>query len=391
MFKHLNKWLNSLLDRQILKDGTRYDHSLIWMLALVTCFSLIMVYSSSIAYAGYDNNNQWFFLQRQMGFVTIGGICAFFVARFIPMKRLNEFAPYLLIFSYILLIVVLFAGREINGARRWIHVGPFNIQPTEFFKAALILYLASFLTRREDIVTQFKKVILIGIPIGVGAGLIYLEPDTGSLIVVLTVSISMLFLGGLPMSWFLTAAGIAIGLVGFIIAVSPYRMARVTGFLDPWADALGKGYQLSHALMASARGEFIGVGLGASLEKRFYLPEAHTDFIFAVISEEFGLLGGIILICVYLWIVLRALQIGQQAKKLELYFSAYAAQGIGLWIGIQSFFHMGVNWGILPTKGLTLPLISYGGSAVIIMLVCMAILVRIDYENRQKMQGFPIL
>ena len=216
------------------------------------------------------------------------------------------------------------------------------------------------------------------------------QPDFGSCVVVTVVAMGMLFLAGFPWKYFVMMLAAAMTGMVSLIAIAPYRMARVSAFLNPWEDPLGKGYQLTHSLMAIARGEWFGVGLGASLEKRFYLPEAHTDFIFAVIGEEFGFMGMCLLVFCYGWLVFRAFSIGKQARDLELFFSAYVAKGIGIWLGIQSFFNIGVNIGILPTKGLPLPLMSYGGSSVVVMLLCMTLLLRIDYENRQKMRGYQV-
>ena len=229
-----------------------------------------------------------------------------------------------------------------------------------------------------------------GVPVGAGLGLIMLEPDFGSFVVVTVVALGLLFLAGLPWRWFLMMVGAGLLSMIGLIAMAPYRVARVTAFLNPWEDPLGKGYQLTHSLMAIARGEWFGVGLGASLEKRFYLPEAHTDFILAVIGEEFGMAGICVLIFCYGWLVWRAFSIGKQARDLELYYGAFVAKGVGIWLGIQSFFNIGVNIGLLPTKGLTLPLMSYGGSAVIVMLVSMTLLLRVDYENRLKMRGYKV-
>lgn len=188
----------------------------------------------------------------------------------------------------------------------------------------------------------------------------------------------------------MTMVGAAIGGAALLIAIEPYRMRRVVAFMNPWEDPYGKGYQLTNALIAFARGEWLGVGLGASVEKRGFLPEAHTDFILAIIGEEFGFVGVLLLIICYAWLVWRAFTIGKQARDLELFFGAFVAQGVAIWLGVQSFFNIGVNIGLLPTKGLTLPLMSYGGSSVIVMLVCMALLLRVDYENRLKMRGFDV-
>lgn len=379
---------SKLLDRKILKSGHNYDQNLIWVVLLMTAFSLMMIYSASIAYAGHDGGSPWFYLSRQAIFVAIGGMAALVVSK-VPMKVWKKATPYILGFSGFLLVAVLF-GREVNGAKRWIAIGPFNIQPSEVFKLAAILYLSSFFTRRADILKNLKKVWYVGIPIGIGLGLLMLEPDFGSTVVVTVIFLGLVYLAGLPARWFAIIITFCVAALGALILVAPYRMARMTSFLDPFKDPMGKGYQLSHALMAIARGEWFGVGLGASLEKRFYLPEAHTDFIFAVIAEEFGFVGMLALILCYAWLVWRAFSIGKQARDLDLYFSAFVAKGIGIWLGIQSFFNIGVNIGLLPTKGLTLPLMSYGGSAVIVMLCCMAILVRIDYENRRKKRGYEV-
>ena len=380
---------SKLLDRKLLRRGHTYDVSLLWMIVLMTSFSLMMVYSASIAYAGHDGGSKYFYLSRQAVFLAAGGLFAWLAAK-MPLSLWKKLTPFILFGSLLLLAAVLFLGREINGAKRWIHVGPINLQPTEIFKLAIILYLSSFFTRRAEILKQFKKVWFAGIPVGAGLGLIMLEPDFGSFVVVSVVAVSLLFLAGLPFRWFI--AVVAIGLVAMVglVLIEPYRVARVTAFLDPWQDPLGKGYQLTHSLMAMGRGGWLGVGLGASLEKRFYLPEAHTDFILAVIGEEFGFVGVLVLIFCYVWLVLRASSIGKQARDLELFFGAFVAKGIGVWLGIQSFFNIGVNIGLLPTKGLTLPLMSYGGSAVMVMLLCMGLLMRVDYENRRVMRGFKV-
>ena len=380
---------SKLLDRKILRSGHKIDQSLLWMVVLMVSFSLLMIYSASIAYAAQDGGDKCFYLSRQAVFLVAGGIAGSIAAK-IPMAKWKKWTPIILTFSLALLVAVLFMGREINGAKRWIHMGPVNVQPSEIFKLAVILYLSSFFTRRAEILKQFKKVGFVGVPIVIGLWLLMLEPDFGSVVVVSVIFLSLLFLAGLPNKWFALVILLSVGLLGMLIMLEPYRMARVTAFLDPWEDPLGKGYQLTHSLMAIARGEWFGVGLGSSLEKRFYLPEAHTDFILAVIGEEFGFVGICVLMFCYCWIGWRAFSIGKQARDLELFYGAFVAKGIGIWLGIQSFFNIGVNIGLLPTKGLTLPLMSYGGSAVIVMLVCMALLLRIDYENRLRMRGYKV-
>ncbi len=380
---------SKLLDRKLLRRGHNYDLSLLWMIVLMTAFSLMMVYSASIAYAGSENGNPYYYLQRQAVFVLFGGVAAW-IASATSLRRWKRWTPYILFGSLLLLVLVLFIGREINGARRWIHVGPANIQPSEIFKLAVILYLSSFFTRRAEILKQFKKVWFSAVPVGIGLGLMMLQPDFGSFVVVAVVAVSLLFLAGLPFGWFLGVVAVGLAAMTALILFEPYRVARVVAFLDPWQDPLGKGYQLTHSLMAIGRGGWFGVGLGGSVEKRFYLPEAHTDFILAVIGEEFGFVGILLLIGCYVWLMVRAFSIGKQARDLEQFYGAFVAKGIGVSLGIQSFFNIGVNIGLLPTKGLTLPLMSYGGSAVFIMLLCMGLLLRVDYENRRLMRGFKV-
>ncbi|OFN88514.1 putative peptidoglycan glycosyltransferase FtsW [Neisseria sp. HMSC064E01] len=416
--------LSKLLDRPISLDGRKFDVSLLWMVVLMTAFSLVMIYSASIAYAASEGGNQFSFVSKQAMFVG-ASVLGCLGLSLLSMSFWRKIIPFYFAFSAILLVVVLFVGREINGATRWIHIGPLNLQPTELFKLATVLYLSSLFTRREEVLRsmdslglkplfvglfnafmcpfskearqktwqklkKFKNILLPIVMIALGLVFVMAQPDFGSFVVIVSITMGMLFLVGFPWKYFAVLVLSVLGGMGVMILAAPYRMARVSAFLDPWGDPLGKGYQLTHSLMAIARGEWFGQGLGASLEKRFYLPEAHTDFIFAVIGEEFGFVGMCILVFCYGWLVMRAFSIGKQARDSGLTFSAYVANGIGIWIGIQSFFNIGVNIGILPTKGLTLPLMSYGGSAVAVMLVCVTLLLRVDYENRKKMRGYQV-
>ena len=416
--------LSKLLDRPISLDGRKFDVSLLWMVVLMTAFSLVMIYSASIAYAASEGGNQFSFVSKQAMFVG-ASVLGCLGLSLLSMSFWRKIIPFYFAFSAILLVVVLFVGREINGATRWIHIGPLNLQPTELFKLATVLYLSSLFTRREEVLRsmdslglkplfvglfnaflcpfskearqktwqklkKFKNILLPIVMIALGLVFVMAQPDFGSFVVIVSITMGMLFLAGFPWKYFAVLVLSVLGGMGVMILAAPYRMARVSAFLDPWGDPLGKGYQLTHSLMAIARGEWFGQGLGASLEKRFYLPEAHTDFIFAVIGEEFGFVGMCILVFCYGWLVMRAFSIGKQARDSGLTFSAYVANGIGIWIGIQSFFNIGVNIGILPPKGLTLPLMSYGGSAVAVMLVCVTLLLRVDYENRKKMRGYQV-
>lgn len=382
----------SLTSKKLLRDGKNYDEQLLWMVVFITAFSLVMVFSASVSFAQANGGSKWFFLQRQVLFVVTGGFFAFVASQF-PMKAWEKMTPYILIGAMFLLLLVLIPhiGREANGARRWIPLGPINIQPSEMFKLATILYISSFVTRKEEVLHSFRKGLLpVAVIMATGLALIIKEPDFGSFMMVAMIAVAMLFLGGMPIKWFLSTLALGAVLTTLLILIAPYRLQRVSNFIDPWSDPYGKGYQLTHSLLAFGRGEWLGVGLGASIEKQFYLPEAHTDFIMAVVAEEFGFVGMLALILIYIWLVWRAFSIGAQAKVLELYYSTSVARGIGIWIGIQSFFNIGVNLGALPTKGLTLPLMSYGGSAVIVMLVSVAILLRIDWENRRVMRGYKI-
>jgi len=416
--------LSKLLDRPISLDGRKFDVSLLWMVVLMTAFSLVMIYSASIAYAASEGGNQFSFVSKQAMFVG-ASVLGCLGLSLLSMSFWRKIIPFYFAFSAILLVVVLFVGREINGATRWIHIGPLNLQPTELFKLATVLYLSSLFTRREEVLRsmdslglkplfvglfnafmcpfskearqktwqklkKFKNILLPIVMIALGLVFVMAQPDFGSFVVIVSITMGMLFLAGFPWKYFAVLVLSVLGGMGVMILAAPYRMARVSAFLDPWGDPLGKGYQLTHSLMAIARGEWFGQGLGASLEKRFYLPEAHTDFIFAVIGEEFGFVGMCILVFCYGWLVMRAFSIGKQARDSGLTFSAYVANGIGIWIGIQSFFNIGVNIGILPTKGLTLPLMSYGGALGGVMLVCVTLLLRVDYENRKKMRGYQV-
>lgn len=378
-----------ILDRKLLRDGHNIDQSLLWVLVLMLAFSCVMVYSASIALSATEKAVPWYYLQRQLAYVAVGGVLSW-VAFFVPLRFWRRNSFLILFISIVLLISVFFLGREVNGAIRWIPLGVVNFQPSEIFKLAVILYLSAFFMRRADVLKRLGRVWYAAIPVAVGLGLIYNQPDFGSVVVVGVILVSLLFLAGLPLRWFLIVVGVGLVSMIMMILVSPYRMARVTAFLDPFSDPQGGGYQLTHALMAIGRGGWFGVGLGASVEKRFYLPEAHTDFILAVISEELGFVGMLVVTACYAWLVWRAFSIGKIARDNEQFFGAYVAKGIGVWIGIQSFFNLGVNTGLLPTKGLTLPLLSYGGSALMVTMLAFTLLLRVDYETRRVMRGFDV-
>jgi len=371
------------------------DYGVVSLSALLLGLGLVMVYSASIAIAEagrFTDNQPAYFLIRHGAFVFIG-ITAGFICFQFPMRFWEQVAPYLFLLGVLLLAIVLIPGigKEVNGSRRWLSFGMFNLQPSELMKLCVVLYAADYTVRKAALMHSFRKgfmpMLIVMLLVG---GLLLREPDFGAFAVITTVAMGVLFLGG--MNWRLFATLIVLLLAGFVLLIwtSPYRLQRVIGFMDPWADPFGKGYQLSHALIAFGRGEWFGVGLGGSVEKLFYLPEAHTDFLLAVIAEELGLVGVIAVIAMFAWLVWRAFAIGNQAARLERYFSALVAQGVGLWLGAQAFINMGVNMGVLPTKGLTLPLLSFGGSGILANCCALALLLRVDYENRQMMKGYSL-
>ena len=372
-----------------------YDQSLVWLMALLLGLGLVMVYSASIAIAegsratGYQST---YFLIRQAVFVALGIVAATAVFQ-VPLRWWQQAAPYLFLCGAGLLVLVLVpgVGREVNGSQRWLSLYFATLQPSEAMKLFAVLYAADYTVRKAAHMDSFRRGFLpMFVVMLVVGGLLLREPDFGAFVVITVIAMGILFLGG--MNWKLFAGLFGLLLVGFVVLIlmSPYRLQRVVGFMDPWADAYGKGYQLSHALIAFGRGEWLGVGLGASVEKLFYLPEAHTDFVLAVIAEELGFVGVAAVIVAFAWIVARAFAIGRRAMSLERHFSALVAQGAGLWIGVQAIINVGVNTGMLPTKGLTLPLVSFGGSAMVASCCALAVLLRVDWENRQLMRGFAV-
>jgi cell division protein FtsW len=310
----------------------------------------------------------------------------------VPVETWEKMAPWLFVASLVLLMAVLlpFIGKGVNGARRWISLGVMNFQPSELAKFAVLLYAADYMVRKMDVKERFFRAVMpMAAAVAVVGLLLLAEPDMGAFMVIAVIAMGILFLGGVNARMFFLIALILVIAFGLMIALSEWRRERIFAYLDPWSEkhALGKGYQLSHSLIAIGRGGIFGVGLGGSVEKLHWLPEAHTDFLLAVIGEEFGLIGVITLIGMFLWLTRRIMHIGRQAIALDRVFAGLAAQGVGIWMGFQSFINMGVNLGALPTKGLTLPLMSYGGSAILINMIAIAVVLRIDYENRQLMHG----
>jgi len=366
-----------------------YDEMLGWTVIALLSLGLVMVYSSSIAIAEAGRGQPAYYLIRHGMFVGIGlalGLVAFQV----PVQAWQKIAPYLFVLGVMLLALVLIPGigKEVNGSRRWLSLFIVNLQPSELMKLFAVLYAADYTVRKgmlkDHLFKAFWPMFVIMALVG---GLLLMEPDMGAFVVICAIALCTLFLGGFNIRVF---GGLMIALplaFAALILISPYRMQRLTGFMDPWADPFGKGYQLSHSLIAFGRGEWLGVGLGGSVEKLFYLPEAHTDFLLAVIAEELGVFGVCAVIALFAVLVMRAFAIGRQAAFLDRQFPALAAQGIGLWLGMQAMINMGVNMGVLPTKGLTLPFLSFGGSGMVVNCVAVAILLRIDYENRKLMRG----
>jgi cell division protein FtsW len=353
-----------------------------------------MVYSASIAlpdnprFANYAHTH---FVVRHGVSMVIGVVAGMLAFQF-PLRAWEKIAPWLFTAALVLLVLVLFPfiGKGVNGARRWISLGIMNFQPSELAKLAVLLYAADYMVRKMDVKQRFFQAVPpMAVAVAVVGMLLLAEPDMGAFMVIVVIAMGILFLGGVNARMFFLIAAVVVSAFALMIMASDWRRERIFAYLDPWSveHALGKGYQLSHSLIAFGRGEIFGVGLGGSVEKLHWLPEAHTDFLLAVIGEEFGLIGVLVLIGLFMWLTRRILHIGRQAIALDQVFAGLVAQGVGLWIGFQAFINIGVNLGALPTKGLTLPLMSYGGSAILLNLIAIAIVLRVDYENRQLMKG----
>ena len=371
-----------------------FDQALLWVVIGLMLWSLVMVYSASVAlpdnpkFARYEHTH---FVSRHGMFMLVGLLAAWGAFQ-VPMQTWEKAAPWLFMFALLLLVLVLvpFIGKGVNGARRWFAIGPFSFQPSELAKLAVLLYAADYMVRKMDVKERFFKAVWpIAAALLVVGMLLLAEPDMGAFMVIVVIAMGILFLGGVNARMFFVMAALVVGAFASIVVSSPWRRERIFAYLDPWSEehALGKGYQLSHSLIAFGRGEVFGVGLGGSVEKLHWLPEAHTDFLLAVIGEELGLVGVLLVIVIFMWMTRRIMIIGRQAIALDQVFAGLVAQGVGLWVGFQAFINIGVNLGALPTKGLTLPLMSYGGSAILFNLIALAIVLRVDAENRQLMHG----
>jgi cell division protein FtsW len=370
------------------------DQPLIWVTVALLAFGLVMVFSASVALPDsprFANYAPTHFLVRQLLFIAVGLIAALVTVQ-IPVAVWERWAPWLFVTALLSLVVVLVphVGKGVNGARRWIPLGIMNFQPSEWAKLAMTLYAASYMVRKMDVKEHFIRAVApMAIALAVVGSLLLAEPDMGAFMVIAAVALGILFLGGVNGRMFLLSAAVLVGAFVLMIVFSEFRRERIFAYLDPWNPtyAQGKAYQLTHSLIAFGRGQIFGQGLGASVEKLNYLPEAHTDFLLAVVGEELGFVGVAVVIAAFFWLTRRMFHIGRQAIALDRVFAGLTAQGVGIWTGGQAFINMGVNLGVLPTKGLTLPLMSYGGSAVLLNLVAIAIVVRIDIENRQLMRG----
>jgi cell division protein FtsW len=371
-----------------------FDQTLVAVVGALILLGVVMVYSASVAlpdnpkFALYSPT---FFLQRHVLSLAIAFVAALVVVQ-VPISVWEKWAPVIFVISLLLLVIVLvpFIGKVVNFSRRWIPLGIMNFQPSELAKLAIALYAANYMVRRMDARENFFRAVTpMVVAVAFVGALLLRQPDMGAFIVIATIAMGILFLGGVNARMFFLIATVIIVTFGLIIAFDDLRRERILAYLDPWNPkyAQGKGYQLTHSLIAIGRGEIFGQGLGESVEKLHYLPEAHTDFLLAVIGEELGFVGVASVIVLFFWLTRRIFYIGRQAIALDRVFAGLFCQGIGLWMGFQAFINMGVNLGLLPTKGLTLPLMSYGGSAILVNLVALAMVLRVDIENRALMRG----
>jgi cell division protein FtsW len=366
-----------------------YDPFLLWIIIILSGVGLVMVYSSSIDVAALKQISKYqnyYYLLRHSIYLTISIFCGL-IAFLIPINFWQKFAPTFFVFGILLLIAVLVPGigKTVNGSQRWIPIGIMNFQPSELVKLFTIIYAADYVLRKSRQIGTFVKGFLpMSVAIALVGSLLIYQPDFGALVVVISISMGILFLGGISLKIiFGLMLSVPIAMYS-LLKIAPYRVDRITTFLAPFEDLYGKGWQLSHSLIAIGRGDFFGVGLGESIQKLQYLPEAHTDFILAILAEELGLFGFTLIIFLYAVMIIRIFGISKISTQLRNNFSALLAQGIGLWFGIQAAINIGVNVGFFPTKGLTLPFVSYGGSALLVTFIASGILMRIDYENKIK-------
>ena len=362
------------------------DQALLAVAGLILVIGLVMVASASISLADKTTGSPFYYLTRQLLFATTGA-GAGLALYCLPLYWWQRSGYLLLMLAFALLVLVLVPGigRRINGSIRWVVLGSFHLQVSEVARLLIFVYLAGYIVRRnEELASGLKGFVKPMLLVGCAGILLLMEPDFGATLVLTVTAMAMLFLGGARLKDFALCAALGgLAFAGLVLS-SPYRLARLTGFLNPWQDPFDSGFQLTQSLIAIGRGQLFGVGLGESVQKLFYLPEAHTDFLYAVLAEEFGLLGSVAIIALYLLLTWRAVAIARRAAKRGQLFGAYLAYGIGIWIGLQAFINMGVNMGVLPTKGLTLPLMSYGGSSLILTCAAIGLLLRVDREARES-------
>ncbi len=371
-----------------------FDHALVLVVLALLVFGLVMVYSASVALPDNPRFARYaptFFLSRHLLSIGIGLVCALAVAQF-PIDFWERRAKLVFVVAIVLLVIVLIPGigKVVNFSRRWIPLGIMNFQPSELAKLAIAMYAADYMVRKMDVKEKFVRAVWpMAVAVAFIGVLLLRQPDMGAFIVIAAIAMGILFLGGVNARMSLLIAAVVVATFALIIVFDDLRRERILAYLDPWNPKYvqGKAYQLTHSLIAIGRGELFGQGLGASVEKLHYLPEAHTDFLLAVIGEELGFIGVATVIVLFFWLTRRLFVIGRQAIALDRVFAGLMTQGIGLWMGAQAFINMGVNLGVLPTKGLTLPLMSYGGSAILMNLVAIALVVRVDRENRSLMRG----
>ena len=365
-----------------LKTELKLDPVLLSIVITLLLGGFVILASASITISDNATGNPFFYLERQLLAAAIG-IAAGLFCLFIPMRVWQSLGPLMLLVGLALLCVVLIpgVGHEVNGSTRWVRIGVMNVQVSEPARLCLLVYLAGYVVRQQkDLREKFVGFLRPMLVLSLGCALLLAEPDFGAAIVLLATALVMMFVAGARIRDFALFFATAVVAMVALAVASPYRMKRLTGFLDPWADPFDSGFQLTQSLIAIGRGEWFGVGLGDSVQKLFYLPEAHTDFVFAVFAEEFGLLGSVVLIVLFLALLWRVFKLAMRAADSERFFEAYLAIGLGTWLGLQAFINVGVNMGLLPTKGLTLPLISYGRSSLIVALVAIGLLLRIHHE-----------
>ncbi len=365
-----------------LRTELKIDTVLLTIALALLLGGFVILASASISISEDAASNPFFYIQRQLVAAVIGTAAAA-VCLFIPMRVWENLGPLMLMLGLALLVLVLVpgVGHEAGGSTRWVRVGFINLQVSEPARLCFLMYLAGYLVRRnkplrEEFVGFLRPILVLTL----ACVLLLLEPDFGAAVVLMATAMTMLFVAGARIRDFIVFVSAAVFAVVVLIVATPYRMERFVAFLDPWSDPYRSGFQLTQSLIAIGRGEWFGVGLGDSVQKLFYLPEAHTDFVFAVFAEEFGLFGSLVIVGLFLALLWRIYKLGMRAHDAERFFEAYFAIGLGTWLGLQAFINIGVNMGLLPTKGLTLPLISYGRSSLIITMICIGLLLRIHHE-----------